>query len=685
MTPSITHTSSVTPTSSITPTSSVTPTITPSVSPVQQNLLIDDDGNYIITDDNDFLVMTTGPLPSPTPSKTVTPTSTTTPSITPSISVSLTPSITPTSTITSTPSVTKTVTPSITPSVVSPISSNLLVNLDARNTSSYPGTGTLWTDLQGNNNGTLVNGPTYNSTEKSIVTDGIDDYILLSNVAGTGNAAQSFTYELWVKPDDADGNIMSMSQSNPQTGWNMPPIVADAGRFRGKIWQNNYLYSTTPFNQGQWYQVVLVWDFANTTQSLYIDGVLNDSQTGVSYLSSGVNNNIFFGQQNPGADNTGDFSGEYGIIRLYNSALTSSQVLNNFNATNPYYIAPSPTPTSTQTPTVTPSSSITPSVTPSSSVSVSPSITPTPSITPSVTPTLSITPTNSLTPTQTSTPTPTVTPTNTITPTPTVTPSVTPSVTSSPIPVTGYGYNLVATPYQVPTSGNTIISNNNGGGVSGSTDPNSFNVGPGIEGIYWNKIDKDGVDRDSYYSSFVGNCVRMTISQNGSTAIYDGTLEDVEGQGTPYGGWTGGTQDTGYYFRGNGGSQVQLVQSATTQWVIGDTVYISLETLPCPTPTPTPTPSVTTTVTPSISVSPTPSSSVVSSSVWQLRRIIDPSVNCNIDTSIIYRANNTLGAVSSEYIKGTDGFCYLVVSESPGTVNITMSAGPYIVCSSCLT
>jgi hypothetical protein len=44
-----------------------------------------------------------------------------------------------------------------------------------------------------------------------------------------------------------------------------------------------------------------------------------------------------------------------------------------------------------------------------------------------------------------------------------------------------------------------------------------------------------------------------------------------------------------------------------------------------------------------------------------------------------------LSAVSSEYIKDTDGFCYLVVNESPGTVNITMSAGPYIVCSSCLT
>jgi hypothetical protein len=235
-----------------------------------------------------------------------------------------------------TPTPTPTPTPSITPSGTSPIVSNLLVYLDARNTSSYTGTGTLWTDLQGNYNGTLVNGPTYDSTDKSIVTDGIDDYILLSNVAGTGNATQSFTYELWINPDDTDGNIMSMSQSNPQTGWNMPPIVAEAGRFRGKIWQNNYLYSTSPFNQGQWYQVVLVWDFANSTQSLYIDGVLNDSQTSIFYESSGQDNFIFFGQQNPGADNTGDFRGKYGIIRLYNTALTSSQILNNFNTTTPY-------------------------------------------------------------------------------------------------------------------------------------------------------------------------------------------------------------------------------------------------------------------------------------------------------------------------------------------------------------
>ena len=96
----------------------------------------------------------------------------------------------------------------------------------------------------------------------------------------------------------------------------------------------------------------------------------------------------------------------------------------------------------------------------------------------------------------------------------------------------------------------------------------------------------------------------------------------------------------------------------------------------------TPTPSVTQSITPTPTITPTPSSSVVSSSVWQMRRISDFG-DCSIDGTV-YRANNTLGATSADYIKGTDGFCYLVINESPGTVDVTMSEGPYTECSSCL-
>ena len=52
------------------------------------------------------------------------------------------------------------------------------LTLDAGNPLSYPGTGTIWTDLSGNNNnGTLINGLTFDSGNGgSIVFDGINQY-----------------------------------------------------------------------------------------------------------------------------------------------------------------------------------------------------------------------------------------------------------------------------------------------------------------------------------------------------------------------------------------------------------------------------------------------------------------------------------------------------------------------------
>ena len=53
------------------------------------------------------------------------------------------------------------------------VTDNLVFYVDAGNTKSYPGTGDTWTDMSGVNNGTLTNGPTFNSDNGgSIVFDG---------------------------------------------------------------------------------------------------------------------------------------------------------------------------------------------------------------------------------------------------------------------------------------------------------------------------------------------------------------------------------------------------------------------------------------------------------------------------------------------------------------------------------
>jgi hypothetical protein len=63
------------------------------------------------------------------------------------------------------------------------VTNGLVLYLDAGKTNSYPGTGTTWADLSGNSlNGTLTNGPTYNSANLgSIVFDGTNDQVTVAN------------------------------------------------------------------------------------------------------------------------------------------------------------------------------------------------------------------------------------------------------------------------------------------------------------------------------------------------------------------------------------------------------------------------------------------------------------------------------------------------------------------------
>lgn len=163
-------------------------------------------------------------------------------------------------------------------------------------------------------------------------------------------------------------------------------------------------------------------------------------------------------------------------------------------------------------------------------------------------------------------PTPTQTPTQTTTPTMTNTPTITStSVTPTPTPppVTGYGYNLVVLPYNPPTSGNTIFPTFASPGLnSGTTNPNTFTT----NGVYWNSIDNTSVDRSNYFSGLTGVSVTAYFTQNGDTAIYSGSTTAFTYDGSP----------AAFNYNPNvRPNQLVLIQSASTNFVTGQTVYIN--------------------------------------------------------------------------------------------------------------
>jgi hypothetical protein len=242
--------------------------------------------------------------------------------------------------------------------------------------------------------------------------------------------------------------------------------------------------------------------------------------------------------------------------------------LNNNGYWTSYETLPNPTPTPTETASPTPTETSTP--------------TPTPTNTPTETEVLTPTPT------ETSTPTPSVTNTQT----PSATPTFTPTPSTSPVPVTGYGYNLVAEPYNLPTSGNSIM--NASSGMTGTTLINELTITN--RGFYFSSIDSIGVDRTSYFSQFTGQSITITFTQNGDSAIYSGDTSAFKS--TTFTGGTGFVFGTQVNVGSGASGNAVIIQSASTTWVTGATVYVSaVNNNPSVTPTPTAT-SVTPTPTP---------------------------------------------------------------------------------------
>ena len=81
-----------------------------------------------------------------------------------------------------------------------------------------------------------------------------------------------------------------------------------------------------------WAQTVSVWDAATTNVTQYYNGTLQTTHSGAA---AGTGNNgsgeLEFGAEYSTASGR-QFSGRIAMIRIYNIALSSAQILQNFNA-----------------------------------------------------------------------------------------------------------------------------------------------------------------------------------------------------------------------------------------------------------------------------------------------------------------------------------------------------------------
>ena len=216
------------------------------------------------------------------------------------------------------------------------VTDGLVLCLDAGNTKSYPGSGTTWTDLSGNGkNGTLVNGVGYSGDNLgSLSFDGSNDYVggnlgslnapFTLEVFGKFNNVTQYNYEYFGSIGDfsADGmiSISKMGTRDSNSSYHgfmyVYPGSGDARKTNIDLRTTNYQH------------LVVVLLSSSPYIRVYKNGVEGSM---VDSLSAPINTN---GNYRIGtwANNTWWLNGNISSFKVYNRALTASEIQQNFNA-----------------------------------------------------------------------------------------------------------------------------------------------------------------------------------------------------------------------------------------------------------------------------------------------------------------------------------------------------------------
>ena len=221
------------------------------------------------------------------------------------------------------------------------VTDGLVFYIDAANKVSYPGSGTVVTDLINSNvTGSLNNSPgfstdnggqwNFTSTDDNITTE-------------TPTSLTSFTLDIWFYPIYEGGLKAAYGMyAYANTGYNgfiwyyQPSFSSPNYNVNHTIYWSNTsnatanFSNTTVYRANKWHNMVLRREL-NTSVKTYIDGVENGSIT--SNTSGVLSNTIGVQPLRLGLSyNSYTTSGRLSNYKLYNRALSESEIQQNYNA-----------------------------------------------------------------------------------------------------------------------------------------------------------------------------------------------------------------------------------------------------------------------------------------------------------------------------------------------------------------
>ena len=213
-----------------------------------------------------------------------------------------------------------------------PVDVGLQLYLDAGNPSSYPGTGSTWTDLVAAKAFTLYNSPAYSSNDGGYLnfdpasTQWADATSLPSSLT-------TWTVEAWHWYAGTNNNgspcIVTEAFAGGPINYTVGNCTDSSPNLQVGYWDGGSFHPTpqgTVLTAGQWYQVVGTYD--GTANQLYLNGAFVSSTASTSVPASGGAGIRLMRRWD--ADQF--WGGRLGIVRIYDAALTAQQVTQNYNA-----------------------------------------------------------------------------------------------------------------------------------------------------------------------------------------------------------------------------------------------------------------------------------------------------------------------------------------------------------------
>ena len=216
------------------------------------------------------------------------------------------------------------------------ITDGLVLNLDASFIPSYPKNGNTWYDISsGGNNGTLTNGPTFNSSDGgSIVFDGVDDYVNISFNDLTMDFSLGQTICMWIKPTTGS-NTARRNPYNQAYGGSGTLTHEPNGTI-------NYYFGTNGGNSTPYVGRNSVFTVvANETAFISVTrdqttNICNWYKNGVLFVTANAGGYVATANGTSpiwiGSGYAGRFLGNIYDCRVYNRALSETEILQNYNA-----------------------------------------------------------------------------------------------------------------------------------------------------------------------------------------------------------------------------------------------------------------------------------------------------------------------------------------------------------------